>query len=194
MFGWLRKSQNNEQNKSEIVFDLSPLINKLDSSQKRTMNIIADHIHEEIYKSFFGTEEYKKLLNGGWIFYDDKPILVFGVSLHLRLNDIANPYSGDPGDLEAKEYREGWQKFQRAELFKNFQSFFPFVSLQSVYKLSHHLTSRPENAEASDLKILNLISIEAACHILLRTRLDPALPENQELIQKQIKMYFPSKT
>jgi hypothetical protein len=191
MFGWLKKAQNTTPKSGDIIFDLSPLIDQLDSSQKRIMNNLADEIHLEVQRDFghtFGTREYKKFLEGGWIFYDDKPILVFGASLHLRLNDISNPYSGDSHDTDAKEYYEGWQRYQRAKLFENFKSFFPLSSLQSVYKLSRNLMPRAEDANASDLKILNLISIEAACHIILRKKFDPSLPENQEFVQKQIKI------
>jgi hypothetical protein len=193
MFKWLKTRAKNEEENHAITFDLTPLVNQLSYEKKNRLDDVADLIYNELHSSGIYLDGYKTLLEGGWIFYDYRPIISFGVTLHLRLNDLVQDYSGNPSDLEAREYYSGWQKHRREHIIKNYRCFFPLLTLQTVHKLSRHLmpSYRKLNLsqEAADLKILDLISIEASCRILMDTRVDLMSSDILEILKWQMKNY-----
>jgi len=184
MFGWGKKtsSQKPSAQKSEgIIFDLTPLLAQTPDTQKQHLNFFADRIFSEAHVGASRARGYQPVLEG-WIFHGSgfmsEPELIYGSTLQMKLSDF-QPYSGDPNDHESIEYRRGYQAFVMRKWNTDYKAFFQISKLQSVYKLA--AIGMPSyrrlnlEREGEDLKILNLIALEASAHILLGKKDDPTV-------------------
>lgn len=179
MFGWFKKEE--KKNDNSIVFDLTPIVNKLSRTQKLKLDPLADLIFSEIHRAAFAERNYRSILEG-WIFFRFELELLYGSLLKMKLSPFY-PYTGDPKNIEATKYYEEYKNHSRDRLFSEFTSFFPINKMQSVYKLAPYVMPGYENimnsvgsnkGEKEDLLILNLISMEIAVNIILGTRVDPS--------------------
>lgn len=174
MFGWLKSKI---VDKNSYNFDLKPLLSSLSFDERSHANALADTIFSEIHRISYGNS-YKMVLDG-WIFFDYKIELYYD-SLYQMMFSQFNEFSGDKNDKESHNNYIDYQIYTINNWNTKYKSYFPFNSLQSVYKLAKFVMpsyngydSFNSVDEETNLKVLNLIALESAVYIVKNIKIDP---------------------